>query len=202
MRPLTSRARLKTSVPRRIRFGFISATWFAAAFAFFALAACPARAQGLASFVQRPTPRSRSARSFAALTSFGATFSVSSTAWPMYPENAANGFAFRPGTLYPAQNFGSLLPLHETKTSFVTELHVPLAELYGSRVHLGLFILTIQTGSLTLGPLATLQALHSPSQPRSINLYGIGLSVPLGKQSTPEISRNLWNVAQHLFNDR
>lgn len=202
MRPPATLATLKASAPRSARFGFLSATLLPAAIAFVMLAIShPIAAQGLVTFAQHSAPSQHSTMSFASLASIGATFSVSTTS-PMYhPEDSADGFAFRAAN-YPAQNFGALLPVQQTKTSFITELRVPLAELYGSRVHLGFFILTMQNGNMTLGPLATLQALHSPSQPRSVNLYGVGLSIPLGKQFRPGVSKNLWTTAERLIRDR
>src|ERR1700728_1636394 len=193
--------RSNASAPRLTRFGFISTTLFAVMILFFTLASGePTPAQGLATFAQHSAPQ-HSAMSFASLATFGATFSVTPTS-PMYhPENSADEFAFRTAN-YPAQNFSALLLVQETKTSFITELRVPLAQLYGNRVRLGFFVLTMQNGNMTLGPLATLQALHSPSQPRSVNLYGVCLSIPLGKQFRPEISQNLWTVAERLFRER
>ncbi len=202
MRPAASPTRLKTSAPKPARFDFISTALPAVIILFAIAAACqPAAAQGLVTFAQQSTPRPHTSPSFASLATFGATFSVTSTSSTYHPENSADGFAFRAAN-YPEQHFGALLPVQQTKTSFITELRVPLAELYGSRVHLGFFILTMQNGNMTLGPLATLQALHSPSQPRSVNLYGVGLSIPLGKQFRPEISKNLWTTAERLIRDR
>jgi hypothetical protein len=184
------------------RFGFVSTVLFPAAIIFVILTTCqPSAAQGVVTFAQQSTPRPHTSMSFASLATFGATFSVTSTSSMYHPENSADGFAFRAAS-YSEQNFGALLPMHETKTAFITEFRVPLAELYGSRVHLGFFILTMQNGNTTLGPLATLQALHSPSQPRSFNLYGVGLSIPLGKQFRPELSKNLWTTAARLIRDR
>lgn len=202
MRPPASPTRLKTSASRPARFDFISTAWPAVIILLAIAIACqPAAAQGVATFAQQSTLHPHTSTSFASLATFGATFSVTATSSPYHPENSADEFAFRTAN-YPAQNFGALLPVQQTKTSFITELRVPLAELYGSRVHLGFFILTIQNGNMTLGPLATLQALHSPSQPRSVNLYGVGLSIPLGKQSTSGLSKNLWTAAERLIRDR
>ncbi len=188
--------------PSPLRFDFLSTRSLAVAILFAILATCqPAAAQGLATFARQASSRTQAAMSFASLASIGATFSVTSTS-PMYhPENSADEFAFRAATYY-APNFGAPLPVLETKTSFVTEVRVPLAQLYGSRVHLGFFILTFQNGNMTFGPLATLQALHSPSLPRSVNLYGVGLSIPLTKEARPEIPKNLWSVAHHFLQDR
>ncbi|MGD0545793.1 MAG: hypothetical protein ABSB65_15410 [Candidatus Acidiferrales bacterium] len=201
MRPSAIRARLETSRPRPARFGFVSTTLLSLAITFVILAnGGPAGAQGVVTFAQQSRPRSHTSVSFASIATSGATFSVSSTSSMYHPENSADGFAFRAAG-YPEQSFGALLPVQQTKTSFITELRVPLAELYGSRVHVGFFILTMQNGNMTLGPLATLQALHSPSQPRSFNLYGVGLSIPLGKQFRPEASKNLWTTAGRLIRD-
>ncbi|MGB8540850.1 MAG: hypothetical protein WCD49_04350 [Candidatus Acidiferrales bacterium] len=176
---------------------------FAVAIVFVILTTCqPASAQGLVAFAQQSAPATHRATSFALLATSGATFFVTSASSIYHPENSADEFAFRAAAIYPEQNFSALLPVQETKTSFITELRVPLAQLYGNRVHLGFFVLTMQNGNLTFGPLATLQALHSPSQPRSVNLYGVGLSIPLGKQSRPEISKNLWTAAERLIRER
>lgn len=218
--PLRALRPCGTTHPARAHFGYPRFTWsatveptpspfdlhspilFAVAIVFVILTTCqPAPAQGIITFAQQSAPATHRSTSFASLATSGAAFSVISTSSMYHPENPADGFAFRAAN-YPEQNFGALLPVQQTKTSFITELRVPLAELYGSRVHLGFFILTLQNGNTTLGPLATLQALHSPSQPRSVNLYGVGLSVPLGRQFRPEASKNLWTTAERLIRDR
>lgn len=43
-----------------------------------------------------------------------------------------------------------------------------------------------------LGPLASNEPLHRPRQLRSVDLYGIGVSVPLGRDARWESSKNLW----------
>jgi hypothetical protein len=52
------------------------------------------------------------------------------------------------------------------------------------------------------GPLAATQTLH-PLQPRSVSLYGIGFSIPLGKQTHAENSKVLpWRSFQQFIHDR
>jgi hypothetical protein len=201
MRSATSPARTMAAKPPRTRFAFISTALSAVVLFIVSAAGQPAAAQGLVTFAQQSAPHPYSSTSFASLAYIGATFAVTSTSPIYHPTNSSDEFAFRAAN-FPDQNFNALLPVQETKTSFITELRVPLAQIYGNRVRLGFFVLTMQNGTTTLGPLATLQALHSPSLPRSVNLYGVGLSIPLGKQFRPEISKNLWTAAERLIRDR
>jgi len=203
MLPPGKHATLKSLAARLAHFGFISTALLASLVVFVMLAACqPVAAQGLVSFAHQSAARPTASATFASLSTFGANFSAASTSATYHAQNSADEFSFHTTAIYPAQNFGSLLPVQETKTPFISELRVPLAQFYGSRVRLGFYVLTVQNGNMTLGPLATIQALHSPSLPRSVNLYGLGLSIPLGKESHLEISKNLWSTAERLIRDR
>jgi hypothetical protein len=161
----------------------------------------PVGAQGVQHFSLPSSPHAHLATSFA---SQDATFSVTSHASAVYhSENSLGEYGFRVTENHPPENLATLFPFQESKTSFITEVRLPLAQLYGSRLHVGFFMLTMQNANLTLGPLATSQALHSLSQPHSVTLYGVGFSIPLGKQTHAEISKPLpWHTLQQFIHDR
>ena len=124
--------------------------------------------------------------------------------------NLADESAFRVTEILPSPNLSTLFAYQETKTSFVTEVRVPVAEfrlpvtqLRGSNLRFGFFMQTLHNSDVALGPLVATQALHSFSQPRSVSLYGVGVSIPLGKQSTAAISQSLpWTAIRNFIHDR
>ena len=106
-----------------------------------------------------------------------------------------DGHGFRITGNYWRQNPDSFSPLQETRTSFVTESRLPVTRIWGARLQVSFFAVTLHTGNVMLGPLASSEAFHRPRQfgePRSADLYGVGLSVPLGRDARWEGSRSLW----------
>jgi hypothetical protein len=94
------------------------------------------------------------------------------------------GYDFRVAANYELQNPDSFFPFQQIKTSFVTESRLLVAQLWGARLQVNLFAVTLQTGNVMLGPLVTNEAFHRPRQfgaPSSFGLYGIGVSTPLGR---------------------
>src|SRR5580704_2168548 len=85
------------------------------------------------------------------------------------------GYDFRVAANYELQNPNSLFPFQQTKTSFVTESRLLVAQLWGARLQVNLFAVTLYTGNVMLGPLVTNEAFHRPRQfgaPSSFGLYG------------------------------
>jgi hypothetical protein len=162
---------------------------------------CPVEAQGIQHFALPSSPHPHLVASFGSL---NATLPVTSSVPPTYhSESFSEEYGFLVSQTHSTQNLATLFPLQETRTSFITEVRVPVAQLYGSRLRVGLFIETVQNGNITLGPLAASQVLHTLSQPRSVNLYGVGFSIPLSKQEHSELSSDLpWRTLQHFFHDR
>ena len=111
--------------------------------------------------------------------------------------NFHDGYGFRIAGNYGDQNPGSLSPFQETKTWFLTESRLPVAQIWGARMRVSLFKVTLKTGNIMLGPLAANEALHRPSHPggpRSTDLYGIDVSVPLGRDARWEGSTVPWRT--------
>jgi hypothetical protein len=103
-----------------------------------------------------------------------------------------DGYSFRITANYRLQDADSLFPFHETKTLFATESRVPVAQIWGARLQVNFFAVTLYTRNVMLGPLASNEALPRPRQLRSVDLYGIGVSVPLGRDARWEDSKRLW----------
>ena len=80
-------------------------------------------------------------------------------------------------------NFPFLSLYHESKTPFIRESRVSVAPLFGSRLQLGIFITSIDNRNLMQGPFAPAGLPHMSGQVRSGDLYGIGVSLPLGHES-------------------
>jgi hypothetical protein len=115
------------------------------------------------------------------------------------PGNFHAAYGFRDS--YEHQNFSILFPFQETKTLFVTESRLLVAQLWGARLQVNLFAVTLHTGNVMLGPLVTNEAFHRPRQfgaPSSSGLYGIGVSIPLGRNARREGSTGLWHSLQRI----
>jgi hypothetical protein len=84
-----------------------------------------------------------------------------------------------------------LIPLQVTNTPFATESRLPIAPLLGARLQLNVFMLNVRNGNVMLGPIPASEILHAPAQARSAELYGLGVSIPLGRGSRVQTSNNL-----------
>lgn len=84
-----------------------------------------------------------------------------------------------------------LIPLQVTNTPFATESRLPIAPLLGARLQLNISMLNVRNGNVMLGPIPANEVLHAPAQARSAELYGLGISIPLGRDSQAQTSNNL-----------
>ena len=109
---------------------------------------------------------------------------------------------FRMTENYERQNPNSLSPLQETNTSFVAESRLPVAKVWGARLQVNFFAVTLHTGNVMLGPLISSDASQRArqfGQPRSTSLYGIGVRVPLGRDARWEGSTSLWRSLRGIL---
>jgi hypothetical protein len=181
---------------------------FATAIFFGMAIAQPAAAQVLTFAQRQPSPHPARTASFAWLNSAISITPLSSPANHVdtFPGESAVRFTDN----LSSRNFATLFPYQETKTSFVTEFrlpvaefHLPLAQLGASSLRVGFLMQTLHNNNVAFGPLAAGQALHSFSQLRSVSLYGVGVSIPLGRQSSDEISQSLpWAAIRNFLHDR
>jgi hypothetical protein len=84
----------------------------------------------------------------------------------------------------------NLDPVQVTSTPFGTESRLPVAPLLGSRVQLNFSVMTPHNANVMLGPLPARETLHAPPQTRSADLYGFGVSIPLGRAAHIQPSSN------------
>src|ERR1700693_1023388 len=198
---------MRASTTNPPAFASLSRLVFAMAIFFSMAIAQPAAAQGLTFVAGQPSPHPAPPVSFAWLSS---AISITPFVSPMNRRDIFTAeSAFRFTENLPSRNFAALFSYQETKTSFVTEVRMPVAEfrlpsqLAASHLRVGFFIQTLHNNNVTFGPLAAAQALHSFSQPRSVSLYGVGVSIPLGKQSSADVSQSLpWAALQRFIHDR
>lgn len=109
---------------------------------------------------------------------------------------------FRMTENYERQNPNSVSPLQETNTSFVAESRLPVAKVWGARLQVNFFAVTLHTGNVMLGPLSSSDASQRArqfGQPRSTSLYGIGVRVPLGRDARWEGSTSLWRSLRGIL---
>ena len=91
-----------------------------------------------------------------------------------------------------------IIPLQVTATPFATESRVPIAPLLGARLQLNFSMLNIRNGNVMLGPTPASEILHAPAQARSAELYGLGVSIPLGRGPRAQTSENLLRSAMRI----
>ena len=112
------------------------------------------------------------------------------------------GSGFRITENYEHHNANSLSLLQETNTSFVAESRLPVAKVWGARLQVNFFAVTLHTGNVMLGPLVSTDASQRArqfGQPRSTSLYGIGVRVPLGRDARWEGSTSLWRSLRRIL---
>jgi hypothetical protein len=85
----------------------------------------------------------------------------------------------------------NLLPVQVTTTPFATESRLPVAPLFGAHLQLNISLTTVRNANVMLGPIPAGETLHAPAQARSADLYGFGVSIPLGRGAQVQTSRNL-----------
>ena len=116
--------------------------------------------------------------------------------------NFHGSYDFRVATNYENQNPNSLSLFQQSKTPFVTESRLRVAQIWGARLQVNLFVDTFHSGNIMLGPLVSSEAFHRARQvgePPSFVLYGIGVSVPLGRNARWESSTGLWRSLQRIM---
>jgi hypothetical protein len=199
---------MRASTTKPAAFASLSIRLFALAILFAFANGQPAAAQGLRFFARQSSPHPARTTSLLSLSS---AISIMSSVSPTnHADNLADESAFHITETLPSRNLATLFPYQETKTSFVTEVRVPVAgfrlpvaQLGASNLRVGFFMQTLHNSNVALGPLAATQALHSLSQPRSVSLYGVGVSIPLSRQTHADISQSLpWAALQRFIRDR
>jgi hypothetical protein len=95
-----------------------------------------------------------------------------------------------------------LKSLQTTKTPFMTESRLPLAQSPGARVQLNFFVTSINNRNVMAGPNASPETVHPLGQPRSGDLYGVGISVPLGRNAGSTGSNGLLHGISRFVHGR
>jgi hypothetical protein len=86
------------------------------------------------------------------------------------------------------------VPLLEvTRTPFMTESRVPLGHTPGQRVQVNFFIQSLHNKNITQGPLVLPQTNQQLGQQRTSDLYGIGFSIPLGRDAGSAGLKSVWS---------
>jgi hypothetical protein len=117
-------------------------------------------------------------------------------------ENSVGSYNFRVATNHEHQNPDSFSLFQQSKTPFVTESRLRVAQIWGARLQVNLFVVTFHSGNIMLGPLVSSEAFHRARQvgePPSFVLYGIGMSAPLGRNARWESSTGLWRSLQRIM---
>jgi hypothetical protein len=99
-------------------------------------------------------------------------------------------------------NFAGSSLFQETKTPFMTESRMPIAQAFGSRLQVNFFTLSTINKNIVLGPLALAQSTQALVQPRFGDLYGIGVSIPFGRDRRSGNSQGLWRGVSRVLHGR
>jgi hypothetical protein len=92
--------------------------------------------------------------------------------------------------------------LDVTKTPFMTQSRLPLAQSPGQRVQVNFFILSFHNKNITQGPLVLPQTNQQLVQQRTGDLYGIGISIPLGRDAGSAGSKSVWRGLSRVLRSR
>ena len=100
------------------------------------------------------------------------------------------------------RNFARSSPFRVTRTPFMPESRLPIAQTLGSRVQVNFFIMSTTNRKVLLGPLAMPQSTQALAQPRSSDQFGIGVSIPLGRNAGSSGSKDLWRGVSRVLHRR
>jgi len=100
------------------------------------------------------------------------------------------------------QSIKSIVPLQVTKNPFETESRVPVARLWGTPVELNFSAVTLRNNNVVAGPLTSGETLHPAPFARSTELFGVGVTIPLGRSGSENTSKNLWHSLTQIARDR
>ena len=100
------------------------------------------------------------------------------------------------------ESIKSVVPLQVTKNPFETESRVPVARLWGTPVELNFSAVTLRNNNVVAGPLTSGETLHSAPLARSTELFGVGVTIPLGRSASENTSKNLWHSLTQIARDR
>jgi hypothetical protein len=92
--------------------------------------------------------------------------------------------------------------LHETKTPFMTQSRLPVAEAFRSRLQMNFVMASINRKNVVMGPLAPSQSTQAFVQARSQDSYGFSFNVPLGRDPGPNGSQGVWRGVARVLRRR
>jgi hypothetical protein len=118
----------------------------------------------------------------------------------MNTEKSAGSFSYQfVGVYVPDPSLVSLSPVRQVDTLFLTQLSLPLVQLWAGRLRLEGFTSTINMRNMQLGPSAAagLQDFRPPRQgypggPHSVDLYGLSLSFHFGRDAQIGRPTQIW----------
>jgi len=93
-------------------------------------------------------------------------------------------------------------PFHTTKTPFLTQSDLPVAQTPGGRLQLSFFMMSANNKDVLRGPLALPQSTQELAQPRFGDQYGISVGFPLGRDAGSGGSKYLWRGVSRLLHRR
>jgi hypothetical protein len=97
------------------------------------------------------------------------------------------------------RNFARSSSFHVTRTPFMTESRLPIAQTSGSRVQLNFFATSTNNQRVLQGPLMVPQSTQALAQPRGSDQYGVGISIPLGRDGGSLGSKDLWRGVSRVL---
>jgi hypothetical protein len=102
-------------------------------------------------------------------------------------------------------NLKNLLPVDKVKTLVLTQSSLPLVQFWGGRLELGAFQSTLYIENVERGLYSNkdMQGARLPQQnysggPRSVTLFGLGLSFQFGRETRTERPTNGWRCLSRI----
>jgi len=105
----------------------------------------------------------------------------------------------------PDRSLRSAFQIADTRTMFVTESRLPIAQFWGGRLKLEGFMSTLRMGNIVPGPSASREALRANAPygaTRSVDLYGVSLRIPFGRDEDSRGSTHLWRRLSRIVGGR
>jgi hypothetical protein len=123
------------------------------------------------------------------------------------PEKSAGHFSYQFAGVYePDPSLMSLAPMRQVDTLFLTQLSVPLVQLWAGRLRFDAFASTINMRNMQLGPSAAgglqdfLPARQNyPGGPHSVDLYGVSLTFHFGRDAQIGRPTQIWQSIARII---
>ncbi len=100
------------------------------------------------------------------------------------------------------RKFAGSSPFHVTRTPFMTQSNLPIVQKSGSRLQFSFLATSTNNRRVLQGPLMIPQSTQALAQPHGSDQYGVGISIPLGRNVGSPGSNDLWRGFSRVLHRR